>query len=142
MKRRSLAVALALLCGGCFEPIPQGLHQSDPAVGPSNLLGAWVRYNEFSEEEYRLVFNERGSFDVYYYEHPRAMVWGIYRTDSARVSLDYSGGDIPHGCRASGNYTFSNVEDELLVAAVSEPCPARQQLIEGVWRRAPEQHRH
>lgn len=138
LRMNVLVVLAALTLGaGCLgDPIPQGLHVDSQIVGRADVLGEWVRFNELGEEEYRIVFNERRSFDIYYYRHRRAVVWGMYEKEDGKLSVRYLGGDIPFGCGEPGRYTIGNVEDELLVSLVSDPCQTRAQFFQGVWQRS------
>ncbi|MCB0346084.1 MAG: hypothetical protein KDD66_13275 [Bdellovibrionales bacterium] len=136
MKRSMLlAFVITLFFTACLdEPIPQGLHQESGTIGDTDVLGEWVKYNDLGEEEYRIVFNDRRSFDIYYYRHKLAQVWGMYERSGGKLSLRYLGGDVGYQCREPGKYTTGRVEDELLVTLVSDSCMSRIDIMQGVWR--------
>lgn len=125
----------------CYpEPIPQGTHAYGTNTVeelPERVLRetTWIRRDARGDEAYRLSFDARGFFDIFYYRHRRPLLWGSALQLQQRVRMRYLGGDIPSACRVDGIYTMMLRNNTLLLTAADDSCASRRALLQFEWER-------
>ncbi|MBI5814768.1 MAG: hypothetical protein HZB29_04075 [Nitrospinae bacterium] len=129
LKRSAIAfiTMLLLLAPATFAPAREGKGRPERLIA-----GAWVKVNPRGGVD-TLDFHPDGRFELILENGAVKEVFGHYTATRRKIVINADGGR--NHCMKTGIYTFDFAGRELRISRHDDPCPGRDRILIGVWKR-------